>query len=357
MKGKKNPFPGVTRVTDRHGKVRWRYRHRGFSTYLSGAYGSAEWRAAYEAAVEGAKAPRSRAEPGSIDWLIGQYVGSLSFHKTSDIRKKNLLGLLNWVSGAAGHLPFDRLEVRHVEALMARKSGPAAANNVKKTISLLYNYAGKKLGYVGPNPARFAERMKTNTDGYHTWSDAEVELFLARHAPGSKARLVLLLALNTGMARKDLVRVGRQHLNNNRITYRRHKTSVPADLPVLPELAEELRHLPADRMLFITQDRKDAPYTPESLGNWFKDRCREAGVPGALHGLRKAGATRLANAGATEWEIASYLAHTDTSQASIYARKANRARLADSGFAKLAAMSNVSNLNGKLDKRGQKPDE
>ena len=47
---RRNPFPGVSRVTDRHGEVRFRFRRKGFDTYLPGPYASAEFRAAYEAA-------------------------------------------------------------------------------------------------------------------------------------------------------------------------------------------------------------------------------------------------------------------------------------------------------------------
>ncbi|WP_256947329.1 tyrosine-type recombinase/integrase [Haematobacter genomosp. 1] len=258
----------------------------------------------------------------------------------------------------AGKYHYVRLQVRHVEALMAKKTGPVAANTVKKNLSMLFNFAAKKLGYTGPNPARHAEKMKTNPDGYHTWTDAEVDRFLARHAVGTKARLVLLLALNTGMSRQDLCRVGWQHVTHKegraRIAYKRAKTSVAADLPILPELAEELDKLPSDRMLFITQDARPIGYKPETLGNWFRDRCGEADVPGSLHGLRKAGATRLADAGATNWEIASYLAHADTKQADTYTKKADRSRLADSGFAKLGS---VSNFPEKLDRKAGKADE
>ena len=105
---------------------------------------------------------------------------------------------------AAGDLPFKRLEVRHIEALMAKKTGPTAANTVKKNLSMLFNFAAKKLEYKGPNPAKFAERLKVNPFGYHTWTNEEVDRFLHRHGPATKARLVLLLALNTGMARQDL---------------------------------------------------------------------------------------------------------------------------------------------------------
>lgn len=241
---------------------------------------------------------------------------------------------------------------------MAKKVGPSAANGVKKNLSMLYNFAAKKLDYLGPNPAKFAERLKENSDGYHTWTDDEVDRFLEQHGPGAKARLAILIALNTGMARQDLCRAGRHMISVNdgqlRMAYARGKTSVAADMPVLRELAEEIARLPLNQVVFITQQQSQKPYKVTSFGNWFRDRCNEAGVPGSIHGLRKAGATRLADAGASEWEIASYLAHTDTTQARTYTRKANRSKLADSGFEKLRKMSNSSK---KLDNEEENPNE
>lgn len=352
MMRRKNPFPGVSRVVDRHGKTRWRVRHKGKSGYLHGSYGSAEWRTNYEAFIDGAVRPEpSKTKCGTIGWLIEQYLGSLRFQNLSDTRKKTVRLQLDWLRKEAGKYHFADLQVRHVEALMGKKTGPTAANAVKKNMSMLYNFAAKKLDYTGTNPARFAERMKENPDGFHTWTEVEIDRFLKFHGPQTKARLLILLALNTGMARQDLASAGWQHVKDGRIAYRRGKTSVAADLPILSELAKELRHVPTDRLLFITQDNSDRAYTVPSLGNWFRDRCIEAGVPGRLHGLRKAGAVRLADAGASDWEVASYLAHTDTKQAATYTKKANRSRLADSGFAKMNG-NNLSNHLGRLDKDG-----
>lgn len=357
MTRRRNPYPGVRKNIVK-GRIYWRFEAGDFRTNLPGPYGSAEFRAAYEAALAGAKAPKITAPEGTVAWLIEQYLGSLKFSNLSPSRRRSIRGELDWLRETAGKYHFARLEVRHIEALMAKKTGPTAANTVKKNLSMLFNFAAKKLGHTGPNPAKFAERLKTNPLGYHTWTDDEVDRFLDRHGPGSKARLVLLLALNTGMSRQDLCRVGRQHVSYQdgraRIAYRRAKTSVSADLPILPELAEELAKIPADRLLFITQDARAVGYKPETLGNWFRDRCAEAEVPGSLHGLRKAGATRLANAGASEWEIASYLAHKDTKLAAVYAKTANRAKLADSGMAKLGSVSNVI---GKLDRKAGKANE
>ncbi|MDP2051534.1 MAG: tyrosine-type recombinase/integrase [Cypionkella sp.] len=336
------------------GKIYWKFESGDYRCNIPGPYGGPEFLAAYEATLKGAKAPASTAVPETVGWLIEKKLGSLGFQNLSLSRKRSIRGELDWLREIAGKYHFARLTVQHIEALMSKKAGPVAANTVKKNMSMLFNFASKKLGYTGPNPAKFAERMKTNADGYHTWTEAEIEQFLDRHGPGTKARLVCLLALNTGMARQDLCRVGWQHVSQRdgkkRIAYNRGKTGVAADLPILPELAEELEMLPKDRMLFITQDTRPVGYKPETLGNWFRDRCAEANVPGSLHGLRKAGATRLADAGASNWEIASYLAHKDTKQADIYTQKADRSKLADSGFAKLA---NVSNFPNELDRKAR----
>lgn len=329
-------------------RVYWKFEKNGFRCNLPGPYGSPDFVAAYEAALNQVRLPKTSAQVGTVGWLIEQFLGSLRYRSSSEIRKETLRYQLDWIRQQAGDLPYARLRVRHIEALMSKKAGPSAANGVKKNMSMLFNFAAQKLDYDGPNPAKFAERLKENSAGYHTWTDEEVSRFLEQHGAGSKARMALLVALNTGMARQDLCRAGREMLSVRdgrlRIAYARGKTSVAADLPVLPELAEEIARLPQEQSLFITQENSPHPYKVTSFGNWFRKRCQEAGVPGSIHGLRKAGATRLADAGASEWEIASYLAHADTTQARTYTRKANRARLADSGFEKLGKLSNPAVL-------------
>jgi integrase len=340
MTKRKNPFPGVSRQVDRHGKVRFRFRRYGKTdVYLPGEYGSVEFRQAYEKCVEGhRKAPaREALKAGTISWLIVQYLTSSRYADLSDSRKKTLRRELEWLRQQAGDLPFASLEPRHVEALMARKKGPSAANTVKKNLSMLFNFAIKKsLHGQKFNPATSADRRTENPDGFHTWTEEEIAQYLAFHPPGSKPRLAMLLFLYTGASRQDGARMGRQHMSGLRIIYSRGKTRVGADLPILPELLDEIRRLPPDQLMFLTHS-EGKPYKPETLGNWFRDQCDAAGLPHCTaHGLRKAGATRLAEAGATEWEIASYLAHKDTKMAAVYVRKANRGKLADRGMGRLS---------------------
>lgn len=357
MTGRKNPFPGVTRSVDRHGKVRWRFRRQHKAdVYLPGAYGSAEFRAAYEAAIEGVKtpAPRTTANYGTLAWLIEQYLRSPKHLNLSDVRRASIRRELDWLRKEAGKYQIGRLAAKHVEALMSRKAGPTAANTVKKNVSMLFNFAIKHdMAGQKHNPARHADRRKENPDGYHTWTEAEIAKFLAHHGPGTKARLAALLILNTGAARQDLVRLGWQNVGAGRISYRRHKTGIAGDYEILPELAEELRNVPGDCLLFLTHWR-GRPYTVESFGNWFKGQCRAAGLPHcSAHGLRKGQATRIADEGGGELEIMSFLAHATPKEGSTYTKKANRGKLADKGLARAMGPKpeqNLTNLAARLDK-------
>jgi len=57
-------------------------------------------------------------------------------------------------------------------------------------------------------------------------------------------------------------------------------------------------------------------------------RCREAGLDAGLaaHGLRKLGATRCAESGASEYQLMALFGWSTAKQAVLYTRKANRAR-------------------------------
>ena len=338
MPRRRNPYPGVTRITDRHGKVRWRFRRKGFSAYMPGPYGSAEFRAAYEAAVNESRTPASytRDPHGTLGWLIEHYLRSPKHKNKSEARRRVLRRELDWLRDVAGDLPLASFRGRHVEALMAKKDGPAAANKVRKNLSFLFAYAiRQEVPGVTTNPARAAEKMRKGDDGFHTWTEAEMEKFLEHHGPGTKARLVFLLALNTGASRADLARMSWGNIKGGRISYRRGKTGVPGEYTILPELAEELARLPRDVMVLVHHSG-GKPYKPTTLGNWFKDQCRAAGIAHcSLHGLRKGQATRIVNWGGTPDEVMAYLAHKTNAEGITYTKKADRGRLADAGLARL----------------------
>ena len=341
MRRRHNPFPGVATVEDRHGKRRYRLRRvikgRNVDAYLPGPYGSPTFRAAYEEAVEGARVATRGAQPGTLAYLVTAYLESTAFRNLAEATKRAKRSRLDWIRGAIGQGRFATMEPRHVEALMAKKGGPNAANRLKKELSELYRFAAKRFGYAGRNPAALADGYKAPVGGHHTWTDEEIEVFRAAHPTGTKARLMLEIFLGTGAARQDAAALTRGNLRGDRLHYRRGKTGQEVDLPILPELAAELAQIPTRQLMLIGHGQDGRAYAVSALGNAFRDACAAASLPHcSAHGLRKAGARRLAEAGATEFQIMAFLAHRNTQEASRYTAAANRAELTTSGMAKLA---------------------
>ena len=81
-------------------------------------------------------------------------------------------------------------------------------------------------------------------------------------------------------------------------------------------------------MVFIAKPDGTA-MTKESFGNWFAEACVAADVPGRAHGLRKAGATRAANRGASDAQLDAIFGWSGRGMAALYTKNANRQRLAE----------------------------
>jgi site-specific recombinase XerD len=360
MTKRRNPFPGVgnTPSIDRHGKKRWRLRKtvkgRKIDTYLPGRYGSAEFRAAYDAAVNATPEQRAVGTFGTFDHVITTYRANKRFKELAGTTRYAKGKRLDWIRAMIGKAHLSDLQPYHIENLMDRKGGPDAANRLLKELSELFDFARKKMGVQTRNPASAVDRRKTREGGFHTWTESEVAQYREAHPTGTKARLALELMLATGAARQDAAAMGRHNIKGNAIYYRRGKTGQEAELPVkfMPGLVAELVQLPRDTALFLTHgDGK--PYTPESFGNWFAEQCKAASLPDRCraHGLRKHGATELANNGANEFQIMAFLAHKSTREAIRYVRAAERKRLAEAGMA-MVHRENVSNLSEWLGKTG-----
>jgi integrase len=140
----------------------------------------------------------------------------------------------------------------------------------------------------------------------------------------------------TGLRRGDAVIFGRQHIRNGVGTIKTEKTDTEVTLPMLPVLAETLAAGPCGDLTFIAGENGH-PLTKESFGNLFRKACRAAGLRRrSAHGLRKAAATRAANAGATVAELEAIFGWSGGTMASLYTRAADRRRLAERAMYKLA---------------------
>jgi integrase len=219
-------------------------------------------------------------------------------------------------------------EIRDVKAEF-----PEAANARVKALRQLFGWA-KDAGHVKANPARDVPYVRRRTSGYHTWTIEEVQRYEERWPLGTKEYLALALMLFTGARRSDAVRLGKGMERAGELTFRQAKTGTEVTVPITPELRAAIDAYSSGHMTYLVTEL-GKPFTSNGFGNWFADRCKAAGVPGRAHGLRKAGATLLAEGGATAHELMAIYGWANLKEAETYTRKASRKHLARTGMAKM----------------------
>jgi integrase len=349
MMKQKRQFPGASPYTDRHGQRRWRYRKGVFSHELGTDYGSTEFVQRYEAALlehrTGRKAGAGVATtiPGSVNDLVASWYQSPEWSGLADLTKKTYRGIVEPFRQKHGDKPVNRLERRHVMGFLAEKSDtPSAANNLRKRLGQLLDHA-IALDWIKANPARLTKAYKITGEGFHAWDEGEIARFFEVHEPGTVAHRAVTLMLYTGAARVDAVKLGPMNMKGGRLEYRRQKTAktngILVSIPVHPDLAEVLANCPADRPFLATAYGKSR--SPDGLGNLMREWCDKAGLSEcSAHGLRKACARRLAEAGATAHEIMAVTGHKTLAEVQRYTETAMREGLADSAHAKLLSRPN-----------------
>jgi integrase len=320
--------PHLHREVTRHGRAVWYVRlDRGKRVRLHGDYGSPEFQTAYEAAMAGKPAPDAtkKFNVQSLGWLIDRYRESSAWANLSPATRRRREHILSGIADQAGTAALSRIDRKAIERGIERRN-QYGARHFLQTMRGLFQWA-VKAGLAGGDPTTELKVTLPATDGHHVWTDDEVAAFERRWPRGTRERLAFDLLLYTGLRRGDAVRLGRPHVRNGVANIRTEKTGQTVTIPILPPLQASLDAGPIGELTFIAGDR-GRPMTKESFGNWFRETCKAAGAPGSAHGLRKAGATRAANNGATEAQLEAIFGWRGGGMASLYTRQANRAKLA-----------------------------
>jgi len=123
------------------------------------------------------------------------------------------------------------------------------------------------------------------------------------------------------------------------------------------KIATAIGTMPRKNMTFLLTEA-GAPFTAAGLGKWFRDRCNEAGLQHCpAHGLRKACATRLANAGCTVEQIKPITEHKTLSEVGRYTKAADQGRNAKQALVNLLSSESEQahpTFDLRLDKSGEK---
>ena len=181
-----------------------------------------------------------------------------------------------------GDKPFALLLPRHIRSRRDEMvDRPEAANGLIKALRQLFKFA-VDYDHHDRNPAKDVDYFKSKGDGLHSWTIEEIRQFEERHPIGTSARLALALALYTGQRRSDIVQFGRQHVRDGWLVFTQHKgrnsKPVRLEIPIIPELGRIIDASPTGDLTFLINGL-GKPFTSNGFGNWFRDRCDEAGLP------------------------------------------------------------------------------
>ena len=323
----------VEEFPDRHGHVRRYFRRRRGDKRipLPGEPGSREFMDAYNSAIAGPREPIGidLNDPRSLAAAVGLYLASETFASLAKDTRAMRRRELERFRGEHGHRTLSKLDQGAIERIIAKKR-PHPARNFLKAVSPLLDWC-KTEKLIATNPAKGIERPKLpKSDGFRTWTDDLVTEYRKHHKVGTKARRALEVLVNVGAARVDTAVLGRQHVRNGFLVYRRHKTGVLVQIPVLPDLQGVIDEMDGSGDLAFIATEQGKPYTKESFGNLFRDWCDEAKIPKGYgaHGLRKYSASHRAELGATAPQLMAWYGWLTMREAERYTKAADRKRMA-----------------------------
>lgn len=360
----------VSSFRDRHGKMRHRYRRKGFrGGYFHSSPGTEEFRIEYNAfqsqSTNKVHDKRNGFRPGTIGDLKHRFMSVPTRLGPSKVTQQKVGAVIeDFCRGREDRL-VSQLTFEHLDAIIAKKlkktmrdtpSGPRpvggyyAATKLRKELVRFFEFA-KKTGMIDHNPAEQTERVKrprsAGRNGFHTWSEQEIAQFRQKWPLGTRQRLALELILWTDQRRSDVVKMGMADTREGCIPVQQEKTGATLWLPMAAQLVEAIVALPREfsspSCFLVTH--KGTPYTKESFGNWFADACDAAGLPKKCraHGLRKATLRRMAELEMPNKTMKSVSGQERDETLAQYIRAANQRKLAISAIERLSAWERGGN--------------
>ena len=335
--------PHLHREINRHGTVVWFVRFgKGPRIRIRGVYGTPEFDAAYQAAINGdLPRPAGKATKGSLEWLWLLYRQTDAWTDLSVATRRQRENIMHGVLKTGGNQPLSKITGKAIKAGIDRRKGHAGRHFLD-TMKGLFKWAADA-EHVNADPTIGKSVTKPETKGFPVWEEEEIIQFERRWPRGTRERVMFDIFCYTGLRRGDAAKLGKQHVKNGVISIDTEKTGTRVTIPVLEILQKTLDAGPTGDLAFIAS-KTGQPMTKESVGNAFRDACRAAGIKKSAHGLRKAAATRAANNGATEAQLEAIFGWEGGKMAALYTRTANRQKLANGAMNMLARTEDETSI-------------
>jgi integrase len=276
----------------------------------------------------------ARTKPGSLDALIVAYYKSTAWTMLAPPTRKQRRNIIERLRAKHGGKPVALLQRENVEQMMATIPNVYARKHWYWAIRGLLDAAVPSMIKVNPTDGIEPVRLP-KTKGHHTWTNDEIQQYRDYWPLGTQQRLVMEFALEAVSRRCEVVRIGPQHIKAGWIRIERVHGSRDVEIPLTPELQAACEAMPKGHLTFIVSP-SGKPRGSDGLGRDFAKWATEAGLPKRcrLHGLKKGGMRRLAEAENTTHELMAISGHKTLAMVQLYTDDADRKRLASKGIAR-----------------------
>ncbi len=330
---------------DRSGRMRYYFRRNGKRTPLPGLPGCSEFMGAYAALLSDRPQQveqRLAAAPRTFAALAIRYYGSPQYQSLSASSRTNYRRVIDRFLEQHGHRRVDQMTREHVDVVIGKMAGkPGAGIILLKRIRTLVRYA-IALGWTDRDPTAGVKGYKSTE--IHTWNEGEISVFEKRWPEGTRERLTFALLLYTGQRGSDVYRMTWADIVGDTIRVAQQKTAAKLTIPIHDALHRVLAIANRSHATILVTAYGEQ-FSVKGFGHMISTAIREAGLPERCkaHGLRKAAARRLAEAGCSASEIAAITGHKTLAEVERYTRAADQERLA-----RQAMQRQSENRSGKL---------
>ena len=210
----------------------------------------------------------------------------------------------------------DILAVRDALAL----SAPQAANQLVQVLSCVFDFAVDR-GMREYSPCLKIRRIKGGS--HKRWPEAAIQYAMTNFP--EHFRRAVVLALFTGQREGDCLQMTWAQYDGSGIEVRQQKTGASLWIPAHKALRAELGRWDRSTTTILT-NASGRPWRRGSFGTMFCNLIHAHPEMDGLvfHGLRKAAAARLAEAGCPEREIMAITGHKSAAMVDLYTKEASQ---------------------------------
>jgi integrase len=277
---------------------------------LVGQPGSPEFLRSYNEAIEKRKTPPQ----GLMFTLIAEFKASAEFQQQiSERTKGDYLRYLKLIEDEFGDMPIAALEDKEVRGEFKTwrdkmASTPRAADYAWAVLARVLSVAADR-GRISVNPCLKGGRLYEVDRTDNVWGEAELGRLMA--VLPAHLYPALMLALWTGQRQGDLLRLPWSAYDGKHIRLRQSKTGKAVVIPVSTTLKPVLDRIERVGPMILTTDRGSRPWTSDGFrASWAKVVAKAKIKDLTFHDLRGSAVVRLAIAGATVPEIATFTGHS-----------------------------------------------